>query len=117
MKVFGGVNTSIFKDGKIRLVPYSGVNYSEGCYFSKDATFIFSKKKVDFVELPRKIENAFKIVSDPDLAYSMRNSNTNYYITVSLFYAELVVLLIWLLVLMSLLFPLAEKSLEMIKPN
>lgn len=103
MKVFGGVNASIFKDGKVSLVPYSDVNSSEEYYFSRDATFIFSKKKVNFIVLPRKIEQAFKMVADPDLAYSMRNSNTNYYITVSLFYAELVVLLIWLLVLMNLL--------------
>jgi hypothetical protein len=103
MKVIEGVNAFIFKDGKINLVPYSDVNFYEEYYFSKDATFVFHKKKMNFNMLPRKIKQAFKIVTDPDLAYSIGNSNKNYYILMSLFYVELVVLLIWLLVFMNFL--------------
>lgn len=99
-KAFEGLNAMVFKNNDISLVPYSTVSSSEQYYFNKDATFVYRKRSMMDSIIPYKtIQQVLKGVFDPDLAYSLNNSNLKHKIAVSGFLGEFILLLFWLLIL------------------
>lgn len=91
-----GLSAAVFKNGRIRRVPYAEVADDIAYYFNRDATFIFSRKKIQPLKQYRRLELAIKIVLNPDLSFSLKNSSAKHFLAVGLFYAVLFLLFIWL---------------------
>lgn len=91
-----GLSATVFKDDRIRRVPYAEVVDDIAYYFNRDATFIFSRKKFQLLKQYRRLELAVKIVLNPDLSFSLKNSSSKHFFAVGLFYAALFFLFIQL---------------------
>lgn len=93
-----GLNATVFRDNRLEQVPYAEVADTVGYYFRPDATFVFRKKKIQPLRKYGKLEQALKIVVNPDLSYGLNNSTGAYALTVTLFYTTVAFLLFWFFV-------------------
>ena len=92
-----GLTAAVFTNDRIHRVPYAEVADDVAYYFNRDATFIFSRKKIQPLKQYRRLELAVKIVLNPDLSFSLNNSSSKHFLAIGLFYAVLFFLFIWLL--------------------